>query len=168
VPPEELLPSIHDQVPRCTMAGALKDWTVSVLEPDVEPDVAVMVTVPADTPVATPVALMVANALLLLDHVTVEVHVETLLSEYVQLAAYCCVPRSASTVAVAGVIEIAVRLGLETVTVAEPLSPPKAAVRTAVPGATPVATPLPVITAVAGLPLDHVDSEVQLVVVPLA
>jgi hypothetical protein len=86
----------------------------------------------------------------------------------VQLAAYCCVPEPAVIEAVAGEIEIAVKLGLETVTVAVPLSPPKAAVRTAVPGATPVATPAPVMSAVAVLLLDQVASEVQLVVVPLA
>jgi hypothetical protein len=168
VPPAELLPSIHDHLPRWTLAGGLLASTVSVPEPEIEPDVAVMLTVPAATPVARPEALMVASALLLLDQVTVDVQVDTLESEYVQLAAYCCVPEPASIVAVAGVTEIEVRLGLETVTVADPLRPPKAAVRTAVPGATPVATPLAVMTAVAVLLLDQVASEVQLVVVLLA
>jgi hypothetical protein len=168
VPPEELLPSIHDHLPRWTLAGGVEASTVSVLEPEIEPEVAVMVTVPAETPVARPEALIVAYTLLLLDQVTVEVQVDTLASEYVQLAAYCCMPAAALMDAVDGVTEIAVRLGFETVTVAEPLSPPKAAVRTAVPGATPVATPLPVMTAVAGLLLDQVASEVQLVVVLLA
>jgi hypothetical protein len=51
-----------------------------VLEPEVEPDVAVMVTLPAATPVARPPVLIVAKPLLLLDHVTVEVQTELVLS----------------------------------------------------------------------------------------
>jgi hypothetical protein len=51
-----------------------------VLDPEVEPDVAVMVTLPAATPVARPPELIVANPLLLLDHVTVEVQTELVLS----------------------------------------------------------------------------------------
>jgi hypothetical protein len=68
-------------LPRWTSTGGLLASIVSVLEPEVEPEVAVMVTVPAATPVATPEALIVANALLLLDQVTVEVQVDTLESE---------------------------------------------------------------------------------------
>jgi hypothetical protein len=75
---------------------------VSVPEPEIEPEVAVMLTVPVATPVARPEALMVASALLLLDQVTVDVQVDTLESEYVQLAVYCCVPEPASIVALPG------------------------------------------------------------------
>lgn len=44
--------------------------TVSVADPEVPPDVAVMFALPAATPVASPALLMVAAAVLLLDHAT--------------------------------------------------------------------------------------------------
>jgi hypothetical protein len=53
--------------------------TVRLLVADLPPEVAVMVEEPAATPVARPEALMVAAAVLLLDHVTVALQFEDVL-----------------------------------------------------------------------------------------
>jgi hypothetical protein len=50
--------------------------TVTVLVPETPPEAAVIVAVPAATPVARPADVMVAVAVLVLDHVTVVVQVE--------------------------------------------------------------------------------------------
>ena len=55
--------------------------TVSAAVPETLPEVALMVDEPAATPVASPALDMVAAAVLLLDQVTVDVHVEVVLSE---------------------------------------------------------------------------------------
>jgi hypothetical protein len=56
-----------------TMLERLGLVTVSAAEPETPFNVTAMVALPADTPVASPVAATVAAAVLLLDHVTVEV-----------------------------------------------------------------------------------------------
>ena len=55
--------------------------TVKALVAERLPEVAVMVEVPAATPVAIPALVIVAVAVLLLDHVTVEVQLALVLLE---------------------------------------------------------------------------------------
>jgi len=55
--------------------------TVRLALPETLPEVALMVVEPAATPVARPPLEIVAVAVLLLDHVTVEVQLEVELSE---------------------------------------------------------------------------------------
>jgi hypothetical protein len=55
--------------------------TVRALVPETLPEVALMVEDPAATPVATPAPVIVAAAVLLLDHVTVEVQLPLVLLE---------------------------------------------------------------------------------------
>jgi len=141
--------------------------TVRVLVALVLPDVAVMVEEPAATPVARPEALMVAAAVLLLDQVTVALQFEVVLFAYEQVAVYCCVPLPAAMDAVAGVRAMLERLGLVTVSAADPETPFSVAAIVALPAATPVASPLAVTVAAAVLLLDHVTVEVQFAVVLL-
>jgi hypothetical protein len=114
--------------------------TVRVAEPDLVPDVAVIVAVPADTPVATPGDATVANEVLPEVQVTLELISTVVPSEKVPVATRVLV-RPATTVAVAGVTAIELKVAAVTVRVAEPVLPPKAAVMTDEPADTPVATP---------------------------
>ena len=69
--------------------------------------------------------------------------------------------------AVEGESAMLLRVGLVTVTVLVPETPPEAAVMVAVPAATPVARPADVMVAVAVLLLDQVTVVVQVELVPL-
>jgi hypothetical protein len=141
--------------------------TVRVLVALVLPEVAVMVDEPAATPVASPVALMVAAALLLLDQVTVALQFDVVLFAYEQVAVYCCVPVPAAMEEVAGESAMLERLGLVTVSAADPETPFNVAAIVALPAATPVTSPLDVAVAAAVLLLDQVTVEVQVAVVLL-
>jgi hypothetical protein len=138
-----------------------------VLVPFVLPDVAVIVDEPAATPVAIPDPLMVAAEVLLLDHVTFALQFEVVLFAYEQVAVYCCVPVPAEMDAVAGETTMLERLGLVTVSAAEPETPFNVTAMVALPADTPVASPVAATVAAAVLLLDHVTVEVQFAVVLL-
>jgi hypothetical protein len=142
--------------------------TVSALVPETLPEVALMVEEPAATPVATPAPVMVAAAVLLLDHVTVDVQLEVVLFEYEQVAVNCCVPLPAVRVAVAGATVMLVKVALVTVRALVADTLPETAVMVEVPAATPVARPALETVAAAVLLLDQVTVEEQLALVLLA
>src|SRR6516165_3081388 len=88
------------------------DVTVSPVLPLTAPNVAEMVVVPAAAAVANPVELIVAAAVFEDAHVTWLVRSRVLVSEYVPVAVYCCVPPTV-TVGLAGVTAIEVSVATD-------------------------------------------------------
>lgn len=115
--------------------------TVSVADPLTGPDVAVIVADPCATLVASPVVeVMVATVDALELHCTMLEMFCTLPSLNVPVAVNCCVTPSGS-VGIAGVTAIETSVAAVTVTVADPLIEPEAAVTPVLPTATLLAAP---------------------------
>lgn len=149
---------------------ALADVTVNTAVSEViEPEVAVMLVVPAPTPNANPlvgvVSLMVATAVFEELQLTLPVISWLLVpSLYVPNATNCCLVDFA-IVLLAGVIAMETSFGAM-VTLAEPLTPPMAAVTDTAPAACAVSTPPALTEAKPAGDAVQVTDEVRSLVLP--
>lgn len=113
--------------------------TASVVDPATPPELAVTVVVPVVSALPTPEALIEATPGADEVHVT-EARTFVLLSLNVPVATNCCT-KPTGREGLAGVTEIDVSVGLDTVSVADPVTAPAVADRVALPAATVVAIP---------------------------
>jgi hypothetical protein len=124
--------------------------TVRLAVPEIVPDMAVIVEVPTATPCASPVVLTIATGLADDFHVADALRSCMLPSLRVPVAVNCC-ERPAAIVAVAGETAIETRTGAVTVSTADPVFDPLAAVMEEVPAAFAVARPARAMVATVGL-----------------
>jgi hypothetical protein len=141
--------------------------TVKVVDPLIEPEVAVRVVDPAATPVASPLVVMVAAAGFDELQVAELVRLPVVPFEYVPVAVNCCMPPT-GTDGLEGVTVIETKVGVDTVSAADPATAPEVAVIVDVPAPTPVANPAELM--VATLVSEEVQTAefVRFAVVPLA
>src|SRR5206468_3033742 len=129
--------------------------TVKLALPVTPTQVALIWEVPWAIPVARPTALIIATAAFEETHVTELVRLWVLPSEYVPVAANCCVVPLAID-GFAGVTAIDTNAAGPTVRLVLPVTPPKLDRIRVVPGATPVARPPALMLATAALDESHV------------
>jgi hypothetical protein len=139
--------------------------TVTAALPETPIQPALICDVPCASPVASPLALTVATAAFEETQVAELVRSWLLPSEYVPVAASCCVVPWAID-GLVGLTEIDTNTAGPTVRVVLPVTPAEAALIWEVPCAAPVARPVAVIVATAVLDESHVAVLVTSTVVP--